>query len=146
MNFSEILPYVGIGITSILGILVLVWLLIAGSVLLVTRGLPQALNNFFAAIVTDNFDAAYAMTTPDFQKRTSKKQFTKFVKANKLKQYKRLQLPLFDVKGDRCPLELSVELQSGAKIGLKMELVKDGKTWRIDELQPQQQPVAGLPE
>jgi hypothetical protein len=34
------------------------------------------------------------MTTPDFQKRTPKKQFTKFLKADRLKQHKRVQLPL----------------------------------------------------
>ena len=135
MNFSEILPYVGIGIASILGILVLVWLLIAGSVLLVTRGLPQALNNFFAAIVTDNLDAAYAMTTLDFQKRTSKKQFTKLVKVNQLKQYKCLELPLLNVKGDRCLLELSVKLTSGKKVLLQMELAKENKSWASDTLE-----------
>lgn len=134
MSFSEILPYLGIGIASVLGILVLIWLLIAGSILLTTKGLPQALNNFFAAIVTDNLDAAYAMTTPNYQKRTSKKQFTKFVKANRLKQYKRLELPLFEPKGDRCPLDLSVELTTGEKMRLQMELVKEGKGWAIDGL------------
>jgi hypothetical protein len=36
MSFSEILPYLGIGIASILGIIVLIWLLIAGSILLAT--------------------------------------------------------------------------------------------------------------
>jgi hypothetical protein len=34
MSFSEIFPYLGIGIASILGILVLIWLFIAGSILL----------------------------------------------------------------------------------------------------------------
>lgn len=135
MSFSEILPYLGIGIASILGIIVLIWLLIAGSILLATKGLPQAINNFFAAIVTGNLDAAYAMTTLNFQKRTPKKQFTKFVKANRLKQHKRVQLPLFNVEGDRCPLELSVELTSGEKIPLRMELVKEGKGWAIDVLE-----------
>lgn len=135
MSFSEILPYLGIGIASILGIIVLIWLLIAGSILLATKGLPQAINNFFAAIVTNNLDAAYAMTTPNFQKRTPKKQFTKFVKANRLKEYKRLKLPVFNPKGDRCPLELSVELMSGEKIPLRMELVKEVKGWAIDGLE-----------
>lgn len=75
------------------------------------------------------------MTTPNFQNRTPKKQFTKFVKANRLKQHKRVQLPLFNVEGDRCPLELSVELISGEKIPLQMELVKEGKGWAIDVLE-----------
>ncbi|NJR65008.1 MAG: hypothetical protein HC772_06315 [Leptolyngbyaceae cyanobacterium CRU_2_3] len=51
---------------------------------------------------------------------------------NRLKQHKRIQLPLFNVEGDRCPLELSVELISGEKIPLQMELVKGGKGWAID--------------
>ncbi|MBE9180666.1 hypothetical protein IQ268_19070 [Oculatella sp. LEGE 06141] len=135
MSFSDILPYFGIGIISILGIVVLIWLLIAGSILLVTKGLPKAINHFFAAIVTGNLDAAYAMTTPNFQKRTSKKQFTKFVKANRLKHHKRVQLPLFNVEGDWCPLDLTVELTSGEQVPLYVELVKDGKTWAIDGLE-----------
>jgi hypothetical protein len=132
MSFTNLLPTLGIGIASIFGILLLFYFIFTGSILLLSQGIPQALSEFFAAIAANDLTAAYALTTPTFQKRTSKKQFTKFIKTHQLQQYKRLKLPLINTEGDRCSLNLAIELLSGEEVSLRLELAKEGKTWAIE--------------
>ena len=130
----HLLFYLGAVLVSLLGSLVLIWIIVAVRVLVSSRGMTTALNNFFAAIVNSNYGAAYGMLTPELQGELSAKDFKEFVKTQGLRQYKRLELPLVEVEAGRCPLDLTVELQTGQMIDLTLDLVRVEKTWLIDGL------------
>jgi hypothetical protein len=135
MDFSDLLPKLGIGIAILLGILFLLWLLLSRTLLYAAQGLPQFLSEFFMAIVSDRLDEAYALTTPLYQKRTSRKQFKQFIKANQLKDYKTSKLPLKVPDTDRTCLDLELEFMSGKTVLLHLELVQVDEQWAIDVLE-----------
>jgi len=137
LNLAEIPHiyfYLGAVAASILGALVLVWIIVAVRILIGGRGMVPILNNFFAAIVNNNYQAAYGMLTPEFQAQFSLKDFKEFVKKNGLRQYKRLELPLFEIRDDRCPLDLTIELTTGQTLLLDLDLVRIEKVWLIEGL------------
>ncbi len=135
MEFSNTLTYVGIGAASVLGILIVIWGSVAFTILRKTKGLPQALNNFFAAVVTGNIDAAYQMTTQDYRRRVNRKTFVQFIKKNQLKQYKRTKLAPPKIEGEAHALDITVELSSGKEVPLSFVFLKNGEQWAIESLQ-----------
>jgi hypothetical protein len=135
MEFSALFPKLGLGLVILLGILFLLWLLLSRTLLYATQGLPQFLSEFFLAIVSDRLDEAYALMTPTYQKRTSRKQFKQFIKANRLKDYKTSKLPLKVPEADRTCLDLELEFMSGKTVLLHLELVQVEDHWAIDVLE-----------
>jgi hypothetical protein len=75
------------------------------------------------------------LTTERFRAKTSKQQFIKFIKTNKLKQYKRTVLSIPTDEGDSYVLDINLILNSGREIPMKIGLVKQGKDWKIDQLE-----------
>lgn len=134
LEIPHIYFYLGAVLVSLLGALVLIWIIVAARILIGGRGLVPALNNFFAAIVNNNYQAAYAMLSPALQAQFSPKDFKEFVKKHNLRQYKRLELPLFEIEDDRCPLGLTIELTTGKEVLLDLNLVKVEKVWLIEGL------------
>ena len=57
-RFQPYLSYIGIGLASILGLLIVVWIVVAVNILLKTKGLPQAIAQFFTLIVDGNITLA----------------------------------------------------------------------------------------
>ena len=82
MELSGILKYGGYGLGGLFLLLVIVWIVTAVRIVQRTKGLPQALNNFFAAIVNGKLDAAYNMTTKAYRRQVNRKDFVKFIKKN----------------------------------------------------------------
>ena len=134
MEFSGILKYGGYGLGGLFLLLVVVWIITAVRIVQRTKGLPQALNNFFAAIVNGKLDAAYAMTTKAYRRQVNRKDFVKFIKKNNLKQYKtsKLSAPLAEDGLQR--LNMTAELNSGADVPLSFLWIQDGETWKIEQL------------
>lgn len=136
-TFQPYLTYIGIGIAVIIGIVLLLWLVLAVSVLFTTQGIPQAISNFFLLIIDGEIDQAYQLTTANFQAKTSKQQFIKFIKTNKFKDYKRtiLGIPTDDENSQSQLIDITLILNSGQEIPLKIGLVKQEKDWKIDQLE-----------
>ncbi len=133
-RFQPYLSYLGIGLASILGLLIVVWIVVAVNILLKTKGLPQAIAQFFTLIVDGNITGAYQLTTDNFQAKTSKKEFTKFIKTHKLHKYTRTTMSIPTVEGDRHSLDVTVITETGQEIPVKMDLIKSDNIWIIDHL------------
>ncbi|MEB3828557.1 DUF4864 domain-containing protein [Phormidium sp. CCY1219] len=133
-SFQPWLSYIGIGLGALLGGLVLVWIIVSVAIFLRTKGLPQAIAAFFTRIADGDITGAYQSTTERLQSRTSKKEFAKFVKTNKLHQYQRTTLSIPTVEGKTHRLEVTVITKNGREIPLLMELVKSDDGWLVDAL------------
>ncbi|KOR33999.1 MULTISPECIES: hypothetical protein [Planktothricoides] len=83
-KFPPYLSYLGIGLGSLVGLLLLVWVIVAIRILRKTKGLPQAIGTFLTLIVEDNVTAAYQLTTDNFKVKMSKQAFSKFIKKHKI--------------------------------------------------------------
>ena len=127
--------YILIGLAAIVGIFIVVWLVVAVRVMTTTKGIPQAISNFFKLIIENKLDSAYKLTTKNYQRQTSKKQFTKFINQNKFRQYKSTRLGIPRVTGDRANLDVTLILKSGREIPLKLGLLKQEQTWYVDLLE-----------
>ena len=129
--------YILIGVAIIVGLVILSWLLLVFSVMTTTQGVPKAISNFFKLIIEEKTERAYQLTTKNFQSKTSKKQFLKFIKKNKFSQYKRTLLAIPIVEGDRADLDVTLILYSGKEIPLKISLLRQDKDkdWQIDLLE-----------
>lgn len=135
LETSTLLTHIGLGVAGLVGIGLLLWILLAIRVFTSTKGLPQFISGFFVTLMEGKTDRAYQMTTPAFRDRVSQKKFAKWVKAKRLQQYKRTDLGLPQAEGDTYHLDLTIELQSGKKVPIQMDLVREDKTWKIDQLQ-----------
>jgi hypothetical protein len=134
MELSGILKYGGYGLGGLLLLLVILWIVTAARIVKQTKGLPQALNNFFAAIVSGKLDAAYAMTTKAYRNQFNRKDFIKFIKQNNLKQYKTSKLSAPLLEGGFYRLNITAELQSGDGVPLSFLWKQAGETWQIEQL------------
>ena len=133
-TFQPYLSYLGIGLAGILGLLLLVWIIVSVTIFLKTKGLPQAIRAFFTLIVDGNITGAYQLTTDEFKAKTSKKEFTKFIKKNKLNKYSRNTMSIPTVEGNRHCLEVTAIAENGQEIPLKIALIKNNKDWQIADL------------
>ena len=132
---ESFIGYLGIGVAAVVGIVLIVWLTFFVRIFFGTKGLPQAITKFFELIATGEIDNAYQLTTESFRSQTSKKQFIKFIKTNKFKQYQRLKMAMPSIKGGDCTMEVTLITKSGIEIPLKMGLMRKGKDWQIDVLE-----------
>jgi hypothetical protein len=133
-KFQPYLSYLGIGLGSLVGILIVVWAIVAVTILLKTKGLPQAIGEFLTLISNGNITGAYQLTTENFKATTSKKELTKFVKTHKLNKYTRTTMSIPTVEGDRHCLDVTVITDTGKEIPLMMEFVKQEKTWKVEKM------------
>jgi len=133
-KFQPYLSYVGIGLAGILGLVLVVWIVVAVTILLKTKGLPQAIGQFFTLIANGNITGAYQLTTDEFQAKNSKKQFTKFIKTHKLNKYTRTTMSIPTVESNIHSLEVTVITNTGKEIPLKMSFVKVDKNWIVDRI------------
>ncbi|NER48284.1 MAG: hypothetical protein F6J86_05965 [Symploca sp. SIO1B1] len=132
---ESFIGYLGIGVAAVVGIVLIVWLIFFVRIFFGTKGLPQAITNFFELIATGEIDNAYQLTTESFRAQVSKKQFLKFLKTNKFKQYQRLKMAMPSIKGKDCTIGITLITKSGIEIPLKMGLMRKGKDWQIDVLE-----------
>lgn len=134
MELSGILKYGGYGLGGLFLLLVIVWIVTAVRIVKQTKGLPQALNNFFAAIVNGKLDAAYGMTTKAYRNQVNRKDFVKFIKKNNLKQYKTSKLAAPMAESGFQRLNITAELNNGPGVPLSFLWTKEGETWRVEQL------------
>lgn len=127
--------YILIGIATIAGIAILLWLLIVVIVMRNTQGIPLVISDFFKLITENKIDEVYRSTTDNFQQRISKPQFVKLIKKYKFKQFKRtlLAIPKMDT-GDRSTIDVTLILESGREIPLQFVVARENKKWKIDLL------------
>lgn len=135
-TFQPYLTYAGIGVGVLFGIFAIVWLTATFSFMRRTQGLNRFLVSFFKLLTESQFKTAYNLTTPTFQAETNIKDFRKFVKRNKLMQYKRLSATVPELEGSNgYRLNLMVKLEGDRKLEMKAFVIKDApKVWRLEEL------------
>lgn len=134
-SFQPFLTYLGIGTAAIVGVVALIWAFLAWRIFSLTQGLPKAIGEFFTLIAEDEIDQAYQLTTDNFRTNTSKQQFVKFIKNNKIKQYKRTLMSVPKVAEDTHLLDIKLITNTGREIPLKMAFVRQEKQWLIDQLE-----------
>ncbi|MBJ7899654.1 MAG: hypothetical protein GC158_07000 [Cyanobacteria bacterium RI_101] len=137
MNIETFLPYIkylGIAGISILGIVLLLWLGLAITIMTRTQGVPKALNHFFYHIGQDQINQAYQLTTADYQRKISKQQFIKFIKTHDLKTNKRILIGIQMSSNGMKDIPVKVVLKSGKEIPTVIDIVKQDKTLLIDRL------------
>jgi hypothetical protein len=135
MNIETFLPYIkylGIAGISILGIVLLLWLGLAITIMMRTQGVPKALNQFFYHIGEDEINQAYQLTTANYQSKTSKQKFIKFIKTHNFKTYKQLLLGIQINDSGMKDIPVIVVLQSGKEIPTVIDIVKQDKTLLVD--------------
>ena len=133
--FQPYIAYIAIGFGVILGTLLISWLALAIYFFRRSQGITNYITDFFSKIIEDELNEAYAMTTTNFQQQNSLQKFRKFIKTNQLKQYKRTSLAMPEIEGDKYSTDLTVILNSGREIPLKISLSQQNKEWKIDHLQ-----------
>ncbi len=132
---QSVVFYLGISLGAVLSILLIIWLVLFVRLFFGTKGLPESISNFFNLIVEGEIDTAYQLTTKSFRSQTTKKQFLKFIKTNKIKQYKRLRMSTPSIKGKNCTIEITLITKSGVEIPVKMGFIKKSKEWEVDLLE-----------
>ena len=133
-TFHAFLPYLGIGLAGILGLLLLVWLVFSVRIMLKTKGIPQAIDRFFTLIAEGKIPGAYQLTADDFKAKISKQQFTKFIKKYKFHKYKRTTMSIPKLEGNLYYLDVEVILQNNQEIPVTIALIKNNKDWQVAEL------------
>ncbi len=128
--------YILIGVATIIGVGIILWLSVVVVVMRNTKGIPIAISDFFQLILENKIDAAYRSTTDNFQSRISKPQFVKIIKKNKFKQYQRtlFGMPKMET-GNNSILDVTLILKSGREIPLQFRVCRENKKWKIDSLE-----------
>ena len=134
-SFQPVLSYLGIGIAVVIAIVLIIWLVLFVRIFFGTKGLPQAISNFFNLIAEGEIDQAYQLTTENFRAQTTKKQFLKFIKTNKIKQFQRTSMGMPTIQDENCTMEVTLITKSGIEIPLKMGLFRRDKDWQVDVLE-----------
>lgn len=134
-SYQPFLTYLGIGTAALVVIIALIWAFFAFRIFSLTKGLPQAITEFFTLIAEDKIDQAYQLTTENFRTKTSKQQLLKFIKTNKLKQFKRTTMSIPKVEDNSHLLDINLITHTGREIPLKMAFIRQAKEWRIDQLE-----------
>lgn len=128
--------YILIGLASIAGIAVLIWVSVVVIVMRNTKGIPLVINHFFELIAEDKIDEAYLSAADNFRSRISKPQFRKLIKNNKFKQYQRTSLGMPEMEtGNNSKIDATLILKSGREIPLKISVVRQNRAWKIDFLE-----------
>jgi hypothetical protein len=110
--------------------------LAAGFVALIfwmTAGLPRAADQFFKHIAANDYDAALAMTTPDFRASTDRAALEAFARANGLDGYKSASWSSRSTDNNVGLLKGSVIVADGA-IPISVNLVKHEGEWKIQNV------------
>jgi hypothetical protein len=133
-SYQPFLTYLGIGSAAIVGIVAIIWAFLAFRVFTLTKGLPKAITEFFTLIAEDKIDAAYQLTTEKFREQTSKQQLIKFIKNNKINQFKRSTMSIPTVKEGSHFVDVKVITNIGREIPLEMAFIRQDQEWKIHQL------------
>jgi hypothetical protein len=106
-----------------------------------TSGLTESADAFFQALQRKDFAAARGAMAEEFRAATGDAELAAFVSSSALAGYKSASWSSRSVNGDRGTLEGSVVTETGGKIPMKVELVKEGGGWRVYSVI---KPAAGL--
>jgi hypothetical protein len=98
-----------------------------------TSGLPRAADKFFTHIAANEYDAALAMTTPDFRASTDKAALEAFARSNGLDGYKSASWSSRSMDNSVGELEGTLTV-AGGSIPIKVTLVKDDGEWHIQNV------------
>lgn len=98
-----------------------------------TSGLPRAADQFFTHIAANEYDAALAMTTPDFRASTDKAALEAFARSNGLDGYKSASWSSRSMDNSVGQLEGTLTV-AGGSIPIKVTLVKDDGEWHIQNV------------
>ena len=139
MNIESLQPYLkyfGIGILGIGGIVLILWLGFAIKIMRSTKGLPDAINNFFLYMAENKISKSYQMTTANYRKKVNRKTFNKFIKVNKFRTYKKtvLGIPNHNTETNNQEISVTIVLESGKEIASTMKLIKKEKEWFVEDL------------
>jgi hypothetical protein len=135
MEWSQVISYGGIGLASLIGIAVLLWLVTAIRIILGSRNIPKQIGAFISAAGSGRIDEAYAMTTAAYRRKVPRQKFLQWVNQSQLRQYKSSRPATPKLDGERFTLPVSIELRNGRTTTLQFTFLREGKTWAIDDLQ-----------
>jgi hypothetical protein len=128
------LSYLGIGVATVGGIGLLLWIGFAAMLSAATEGIPKLLGKFFHYLAMGDLETAYSLTSARFQQSISPSQLQKLVRKHQIDKHKRLLLPVSIPEGDAHAFDITLVLISGREIPILIELVRQGENWTIDAL------------
>ena len=114
-----------------------------GAVFLMTGGMVEVADQFFAAVKANDIETAYSYLSEDFKATTSKEELQRYLARNALAQFKEANWSERSVKGGRGILTGSITTVSGGVVPVKVSFVKGESGWKIYSVQ---KPAAGLQE
>lgn len=113
------------------------------AVTLMTSGMSEVADNFFAAVKSDDYEEAYSLLSDDFKSNTSKSQLEIYLNKNALTSFKEASWGSRSVNGGRGELTGSIATESGGVVPISIGFVQGGKDWKIYSIK---KPSAGLQE
>ncbi|WP_338461964.1 hypothetical protein VZH09_13740 [Synechococcus elongatus IITB7] len=134
MEFSQLLPNPSLTLVVVIGTVVGIWGFQAVRIVLGSRGLTQALGEFVALVGQGRLEAAYASLSPAYQGRVPFKEFKRVLQRTGLRQYLRSRPGKPDLQGDRVILPVTLSLRNGQSQEIAVTFLRNGKGWKIDDL------------
>lgn len=108
---------------------------IIGAAFYFTQGIANAANDQLLNIKAGNIDKAYSMTTKAFQNETSLEQFKALVNQFPvLNDFKEVTFWERKVENNTGYLSGTIESNSGAKMKLEFQLIKEDGKWKIQAM------------
>lgn len=114
---------VGVLFGAVVGGIVLIFAL--------TRDVVKSGDDFVNRLGAGDFAGAYALTSAQFQNKTTPEQFAEFAKEEKLDQAKSVFWNSRSFENQRGELIGTVTTRDGRQIPIAIELVKEGEKWLI---------------
>lgn len=122
------------GIVAVIGVLI-------AAALMMTSGVSDSADRFFAEVRAKNYAAAYAQLSADFKASTSEAEFVAFLERSALVAFNDTSWNSRSVSGDRGELEGTVITDSGGVVPIRLGFVNENGQWKIHSIH---KPRAGL--
>lgn len=118
-------------ILAILAVIIIIFALI----LYFTSGLTGSAREQLAALKSENIEAAYHMTSSEFQKMTTLAHFKRYVEQYPiLKNYKSVSFTDRKIEGSLGYISGTIENADGSQMKIEYQLVKEDNQWKIQAL------------
>lgn len=114
-----------------------------GVVLMMTAGLPDAADRFFAEVKAGNHAGAYRQLSADFRASTSERQFVAFLEGSALAKFADVSWNSRSISGGQGELVGTVVSDSGGVVPITLGFVKENDQWKIYSIH---KPRAGVTE
>lgn len=104
------------------------------SVFSATRPAADAASNFLADIASKGPDKAYLEAAPALRANQSQAAFDASIASMRLVQFKNASWSTREINGDTASVGGTVELTSGGKVPVTVDLIKQDRLWLVIEI------------